>query len=274
MDFIEIFKAIVFGIVQGITEWLPVSSTGHMILLNQFMALNFNENFVNTFLVVVQLGSILAVVVLYFHKLNPFSPTKTEIEKKSTLSLWGKVIIAAIPGAIVGFLFDDVIDAVFYNWQTVATTLIIYGILFIILESINKKPSIKRFIELNYKTALFIGLFQVLALIPGTSRSGATILGAVFLGASRTVAAEFSFFLAIPMMFGASGYKLLKTGFGFSSLEWIVLLTGMIVAFIVSIFAIKFLMNYIKKHDFKAFGYYRIILGVVVMLYFLLMGVH
>ena len=274
MDFIEIFKAIVFGIVQGITEWLPVSSTGHMILLNQFMALNFNENFVNTFLVVVQLGSILAVVVLYFHKLNPFSPTKTEIEKKSTLSLWGKVIIAAIPGAIVGFLFDDVIDAVFYNWQTVATTLIIYGILFIILESINKKPSIKRFIELNYKTALFIGLFQVLALIPGTSRSGATILGAVFLGASRTVAAEFSFFLAIPMMFGASGYKLLKTGFEFSSLEWIVLLTGMIVAFIVSIFAIKFLMNYIKKHDFKAFGYYRIILGVVVMLYFLLMGVH
>lgn len=274
MDFIEIFKAIVFGIVQGITEWLPVSSTGHMILLNQFMALNFSENFVNTFLVVVQLGSILAVVVLYFHKLNPFSPTKTEIEKKSTLSLWGKVIIAAIPGAIVGFLFDDVIDAVFYNWQTVATTLIIYGILFIILESINKKPSIKRFIELNYKTALFIGLFQVLALIPGTSRSGATILGAVFLGASRTVAAEFSFFLAIPMMFGASGYKLLKTGFGFSSLEWIVLLTGMIVAFIVSIFAIKFLMNYIKKHDFKAFGYYRIILGIVVVLYFLLMGVH
>lgn len=274
MNFVEILKAVVFGIVQGITEWLPVSSTGHMILLNQFMALDFSEDFVNTFLVVVQLGSILAVVVLYFNKLNPFSAQKSELEKKVTFSLWGKVIVSIIPAGIVGLLFDDAIDSVFYNWQTVAVTLILYGAFFILLENRNKQPSIRRFIDMDYKTALLIGVFQVLALIPGTSRSGATILGAVFLGASRTVAAEFSFFMAVPTMILASGYKLLKAGFGFSSLEWDVLITGMIVAFVVSIFAIKFLMSYIKKHDFKVFGYYRIALGIIVIAYFLLMGVH
>lgn len=274
MNFIEIIKAILFGIVQGITEWLPVSSTGHMILLDEFITLNFSEAFVNTFLVVVQLGSILAVVVLYFHKLNPFSPKKSEIEKKSTLSLWGKVAVAIIPSGVVGLLFDDLIDSVFYKWQTVAITLILYGILFILIENQNKEAKIKRFVELDYKTAFLIGAFQILALIPGTSRSGSTILGAVILGASRTVAAEFSFFMAVPTMFLASAYKLLKAGLGFNMLEWTVLITGTVVAFIVSVFAIKFLMNYIKKHDFKVFGYYRIVLGILVTLYFLSAGVH
>lgn len=274
LNFIEIIKAILFGIVQGITEWLPVSSTGHMILLDEFITLNFSEAFVNTFLVVVQLGSILAVVVLYFHKLNPFSPKKNEIEKKSTLSLWGKVAVAIIPSGVVGLLFDDLIDSVFYKWQTVAITLILYGILFILIENQNKEAKIKRFVELDYKTAFLIGAFQILALIPGTSRSGSTILGAVILGASRTVAAEFSFFMAVPTMFLASAYKLLKAGLGFNMLEWTVLITGTVVAFIVSVFAIKFLMNYIKKHDFKVFGYYRIVLGILVTLYFLSAGVH
>lgn len=273
MAFLEILKAILFGIVQGITEWLPISSTGHMILLDQFVKLNFDTNFINTFLVVIQLGSILAVVVLYFNKLNPFAKSKTEIEKKNTVSLWLKVILAVVPAGVIGFLFDDLIDSYFYNWQTVATTLILYGILFIILENRQKKPKIKHFTDLKYGTAFLIGMFQVLALIPGTSRSGATILGAIFLGASRMLAAEFSFFLAIPVMFGASGYKLIKSGLSFSSLEWMVLLTGMLVAFIVSVFAIKFLMGYIKKHDFKVFGYYRIILGIIVIITFVCMYV-
>lgn len=269
---IELFKATLFGIVQGITEWLPISSTGHMILLEQFVHLNFSKDFLDTFLVVIQLGSILAVLVLYFHKLNPFSSKKSEIEKSQTFSLWGKVIVAAIPAAIIGFLFEDLIDTYCYNWQVVAAALIVYGILFIVIENMHIKTKTKTLDSLTYKSAFAIGCFQVLALIPGTSRSGSTILGATILGMSRSVAAEFSFFLAVPMMLGASGYKLLKTGFSFSGAEWAVMLTGMAVAFVVSVFAIKFLMNYIKNHDFKAFGWYRIILGVVVILYFVITG--
>lgn len=268
MEFLEILKAIVFGIVQGITEWLPVSSTGHMILLDQIMPFNFEKSFVDTFLVVVQLGSILAVVWLYFNRLNPFSAKKTRKMRQATIELWKKIIVACVPAGIVGLLFDDVINANFYNWQTVVVTLIIFGILFIVMEKIVKKPKIVKMSQLSYKTAFLIGAFQVLALIPGTSRSGATILGAVLLGASRVVAAEFSFYLAVPIMFGASFLKLIKAGLGFSVLEWSVLILGMITAFVVSVFAIKFLMNYIKKNDFKVFGYYRIILAVIVFIFF------
>lgn len=272
MDFLELLKAVIFGIIQGITEWLPISSTGHMILANEFIKLKVSDDFFSMFEVVIQFGSILAVLVLFFHKLNPFSPRKSRKEKSDTISLWTKVIIAVIPAGIIGVLFDDKLDELFYNPPTVAITLILYGILFIILENRHKRPRIRSFEQLDYKTALLIGVFQILALIPGTSRSGSTILGAVFLGTSRYIAAEFSFFLAIPVMFGASALKLLKfflkVGFGFSALEFSILITGMIVAFIVSIFAIKFLMDYIKKHDFKVFGYYRIILGIIVLLYF------
>ena len=272
MIFIEILKSIIIGIVQGITEWLPISSTGHMILLNEFIKLNVTKEFMDMFLVVIQLGSILAVVYLYFHKLNPFSRKKNIIEKKETISLWIKVLIGSIPAAIIGFLFDDFIHEKLYSPLTVAITLIVYGVLFIIIESQNKRAKIKKFDELSYKTALLIGGFQVLALIPGTSRSGATIVGAIILGASRDVAAEFSFFLAVPVMFGASGYEILKYFLKsknlFSFQEFSILIIGMAVAFIVSVFAIKFLMNYIKKHNFKVFGYYRIILGLIVIIYF------
>jgi undecaprenyl-diphosphatase len=269
----EVLKAALLGIVQGITEWLPVSSTGHLILVNQFTNLKeTSAHFIDTFLVVIQLGSILAVLVLYFHKLNPFSRRKTVKERKDTYSLWFKVLVAAVPAAIVGLLLEEQIADWFNNWQTVAVTLIVYGVLFIILESRKKKPTIKNFSQLGGKTALLIGACQVLALIPGTSRSGATILGAVFLGCSRYVAAEFSFFLAVPVMFGASGLKLLKHGLNFTGAEWLVLLVGMAVAFLVSVFAIKFLMGFIKKHDFKAFGYYRIVLGIAVILYFVISG--
>lgn len=273
--FIEVLKSIVLGIVQGITEWLPISSTGHMILFDQFLKLDFSKTFVDLFLVVIQFGSILAVVTLYFHKLNPFSPKKTKVEKNDTWSMWFKVLVAVVPAGIIGIIFDDMISGYLYNATVVAAALIIYGVLFIMIESRHKKPTIKSIGELSYKTALFIGIFQVLALIPGTSRSGATILGAVLLGTSRFVAAEFSFFLAVPMMFGASFLKIAKfvaDGGGFMANEIIVLLVGMVVAYIVSIFAIKFLMNYIRKHDFKAFGYYRIILGIIVILYFMISG--
>ena len=224
------------------------------------------------FLVVIQLGSILAVCVLYFHKLNPFSPKKTTVQKKETLQLWGKVIVGCVPAAIIGILFDDTIDALFYNPQTVSFTLILYGILFIVVENYNKnrKPSTNTLADLTYKTAIFIGCFQILALIPGTSRSGATILGAMILGTSRFVAAEYSFFLSIPVMFGASLLKMLKYGFSFTGNEMLYLIVGMVVAFAVSILAIKFLLGYIKKNDFKAFGVYRIVLGVIVAAYFLL----
>ena len=270
-DLLELLKVIVIGIVQGITEWLPVSSTGHMILADEFIKLNVSEAFLEMFLVVIQLGSILAVLVLYFHKLNPFSPKKSSLEKTQTLHLWGKVIVGVLPAAVIGLLFDDMLNEIFYNPVTVTVTLILYGVLFILLENRNKKrkPKIETLPELTYKTALCIGLFQLLSLIPGTSRSGSTILGAMLIGSSRFVAAEYSFFLAIPVMFGASFLKMLKFGFSYSSSEIVILVTGMVVAFLVSVFAIKFLMGYIKKHDFKAFGYYRIVLGVIVALYFL-----
>lgn len=265
---LEIFKAIILGIVQGITEWLPVSSTGHLILVEQFVKLNLSQIFVSTFMVVIQLGSILAVLTLYFKKLNPFDSSKSNKEKMDTINLWIKVIIAVIPSCILGLLYDDLIDSLFFNPITVSITLVLYGVIMILIENRNKKPKVNDFSQLTYKLALGIGLFQCLALIPGTSRSGSTIIGAVLLGASRYIAAEFSFFLAIPTMIGASGLKLLKAGAAFSGIEWIVLAVGFITAFIVSVFAIKFLMDYIKKHDFKAFGWYRIVLGIIVFAYF------
>lgn len=267
---IEILKTILFGIVEGITEWLPISSTGHMILLEEFVKLNVSAEFWKMFLVVIQLGAIMAVVVLYFNKLNPFSRKKNVEQRKDTWSLWVKVLVACIPAAIIGLLFDDVIDNLLGSPFVVAITLIIYGIAFIIIENRNKEASVKDLKSLSFKTALIIGIFQILALIPGTSRSGATILGAILIGTSREVAAEFTFFLAIPVMFGASLLKILKFGFAFTGMEFAILTVGMITAFIVSILAIKFLMNYIKKNDFKPFGYYRIILGIIVLIYFAL----
>lgn len=274
MEFIEIIKVIILGIVEGITEWLPISSTGHMILVDEFIQLNMSEAFKEMFFVVVQLGAIMSVVLLYFNKLNPFSGKKTKIEKRDTWSLWFKVVVAVIPAGLLGVLFDDKINELFYNYKTVAIMLIVYGILFIIVENKNKgkSPKIKELSQLTYKTAFLIGVFQVLSLIPGTSRSGATIIGAMILGTSRYVAAEFTFFLAIPVMFGASLLKLLKFGLVFTGPEIVILSIGTIVSFLVSILTIKFLMGYIKKNDFKAFGYYRIVLGIIVILYFLLFG--
>lgn len=272
MAFIEIVKAVILGVIQGITEWLPVSSTGHMILVDEFLKLQMSDRFKEMFMVVVQFGSILAVVLLYFKKLNPFSREKRRQERRDTLTLWYKVLVAAVPAGIVGLLLDDWVDTLFYNAPTVAAMLIVYGVGFLLVENARHAPKIKSFQSLSYKTAFLIGGFQVLALIPGTSRSGATILGAVLLGTSRTVAAEFSFFLAVPMMLGASCLKLLKAGFSFSGFEWLVLGAGVLSAFIVSLFAIRFLMQYIQKHDFKAFGYYRIVLGIVVIAYFTLFG--
>jgi len=272
MLIVEILKAILLGIVEGITEWLPISSTGHMILLDEFIQLNTSEAFKEMFFVVIQLGAILAVVLLYFRKLNPFSPSKSYQEKKETMSIWYKVIVGVLPAAVLGFLFDDWLDEHLYNYQTVAITLILYGILFIVIENRNKarKSKIKTIDDLSYKTAFLIGMFQVLSLIPGTSRSGATILGAILLGTSRYVAAEYSFFLSIPVMFGASALKLVKFGFDFTGAEIVILLTGMIVAFVVSVLAIRFLLSYIKNNDFKAFGWYRIVLGILVIGYFVL----
>lgn len=271
--FIEVLKAVFLGIVQGITEWLPISSTGHMILADEFIRLlnGTNKDFVDLFLVVIQFGSILAVVTLYFNKLNPFSPKKSAEEKKGTWIMWMKVLVATLPAGVIGLLFDDAIDTYLYNSWIVAAMLIIYGIMFIITESRKREPKVKTISEMSFKTALLIGLFQVLALIPGTSRSGSTILGAVMIGASREISAEFSFFLAIPVMLGASALKILKyvlEGGSFTGDNLIILLTGMVVAYLVSVWAIKFLMGYIRKHDFKAFGYYRIILGVIVIAYF------
>ncbi|HCS74495.1 MAG TPA: undecaprenyl-diphosphatase [Clostridiales bacterium] len=271
---LELLKAILWGIVEGITEWLPISSTGHMILLDELIKLNVSDNFKEMFLVVIQLGAIMAVVMLYFRKLNPFSPSKTKKQKNETMIIWYKVIIGVIPAAALGFLFDDWLDEHLFNYITVAITLILYGVLFVVVENRNKnkRARISNLKELSYKTAFQIGLFQVLSLIPGTSRSGATILGAIILGVSRPVAAEFSFFLSIPVMFGASALKLVKFGFSFTGMEVAILLTGMLVAFFVSIAAIKFLLGYIKRHDFKVFGWYRIVLGILVVLYFLFMG--
>ncbi len=274
MEFLEILKAILFGLVEGITEWLPISSTGHMILLDEFVKLNVSEEFLEMFLVVVQLGAILAVVLLFWNQLFPFQFHSPYI-KKDIFSMWFKIIIACIPAAMVGLFFDDYFNALFYNYQTVAIALIVFGILFIIIEDINKnrKPKVKRLGDITYPIALIIGLFQLIAAIfPGTSRSGATIIGALAIGVSRTTAAEFTFFLAIPVMFGASLLKVVKfiakVGFAFSSGELMILLIGMAVAFVVSIIVIKFLMGYIKKNNFKVFGWYRIVLGIVVLLYF------
>ena len=272
MNVMEWLKVLLLGIVEGVTEWLPISSTGHMILVNEFIRLNVSKEFMEMFLVVIQLGAILAVVVLYFGKLWPFTTPSKGWIKKETWSLWFKVLVAVLPAALIGLPFDDKIDALFYNYQTVAFTLILYGVLFIVIENHNKgrKPRVRSFEQLSYPMALFIGVFQVLALIPGTSRSGATILGATLLGASRYIAAEFSFFLAIPVMFGASLLKLVKFGFAFTGTEAAILIVGMVTAFVVSVLAIKFLMGYIKKNDFKAFGYYRIVLGALVIIYFLI----
>ncbi len=267
----EWIKVLILGIVEGITEWLPISSTGHMILVDEFLHLNVTPQFLEMFLVVIQLGAIMAVVVLYFNKLNPFGRKKTYLQKRETLSLWGKVLVACIPAGILGALFNDKINELFYNYKVVAITLIVYGILFIVVENYNKKrrPQVSDFEHLNYRTVLWIGVFQVLSLIPGTSRSGATILGAILLGTSRNIAAEFSFFLSIPVMFGASLVKLMDFGFAFTQTELMMLVFGVVVAFVVSILAIKFLITYIQRHDFKAFGWYRIVLGVLVLTYFM-----
>jgi undecaprenyl-diphosphatase len=274
MFIIELLKAVLLGVVEGITEWLPISSTGHMILVEEFIQLNATEAFKEMFFVLIQLGAILAVVLLYFHKLNPFSPSKSTQEKKDTMSIWYKVIVGIIPAGVLGFLFDDWLNDHLYNYQTVAIMLIVYGVLFIVIESRNKSRQsiVKTFNDLTYRTAFLIGMFQVLSLIPGTSRSGATILGAILLGTSRYIAAEYSFFLSIPVMFGASALKLAKFGFSFTGMEIVILLTGMIVAFVVSVIAIRFLMRYIKNNDFKAFGWYRIVLGFLVIGYFILFG--
>lgn len=274
MDIIEILKSILYGIVEGITEWLPISSTGHMILLDEFLKLNVSAAFKDMFLVVIQLGAILAVVVLYFKKLWPFAMRdKKPVLEKEKVSMWLKIIVSCVPAAIVGLLFDDQLEALFYNWQTVALMLVIFGIAFIIIEKYNKKkePTVHSIRDLSYRAAFIIGLFQLIAAVfPGTSRSGATIVGALLIGVSRTVAAEYTFFLAVPVMFGASALKLVKFGFDFTSFELAVLAVGLISAFVVSILAIKFLMGYIKKHDFTVFGWYRIVLGVAVTAYFLL----
>ncbi|MGI5891480.1 MAG: undecaprenyl-diphosphate phosphatase [Bacillota bacterium] len=272
MEWIEIIKAIILGVVEGITEWLPISSTGHMILVDEWMRLNMSDAFKEMFFVVIQLGAILAVVVLYWRKLVPVAGQKNDAEKKATLLMWWKILAACIPAGIIGFIFNDKIDELFYNPWTVATTLIVYGVLFIVIENRNKNrvPKIDSMDRMNFKTAFLIGVFQILSLIPGTSRSGSTILGAILLGSSRTVAAEFTFFLAIPVMLGASLVKLLDFGFAFTSFETLILLVGMVVAFVVSVLAIKFLVGYIQKHDFKAFGWYRIILGLIVLLFFII----
>lgn len=271
----EILKVIILGIVEGITEWLPISSTGHLILVDEFIKLGASKDFKEMFNVVIQLGAILAVVVLYFHKLNPFSPKKSKEQKVQTVDLWLKVVVACIPAGVLGILFDDWLEEHLHTYVVVALMLILYGVLFIVVENWNKKrtPNVTGLSELSYQTAFLIGVFQVLSLIPGTSRSGATIVGALLLGVSRYVAAEFTFFLAIPVMFGASGIKLLKfflKGGGMTGTEITMLAVGCVVAFVVSIIAIKFLMGYIKKNDFKVFGWYRIVLGVLVLGYFLL----
>ena len=286
MDCIEVLKVIFLGIGEGITEWLPISSTGHLILVEEFIKLNVSEDFWEMFMVVIQLGAIMAVVVLYFKDLWPFRNKKpkhnnvTKIEKTAgvicrfvkidKMVMWFKILVSCLPSIIIGLPFNDLIEEKFNNYFVVSVMLIVYGILFIVIEDYNKKrtPSINRIEEISWKTAFLIGVFQLLAVIPGTSRSGATIIGGIFLGTSRTLAAEYTFFLAIPTMFGASLLKLVKFGLGFSQNELVILITGMVVSFVVSILAIKFLMGYIKKHDFKVFGWYRIILGAVVLLYF------
>ena len=270
---LEALKVIILGIVEGISEWLPISSTGHLILVEEFVKLNFSQSYLDMFNVVIQLGAIMAVVVIYFHRLNPFSPKKTEKQKRMTLQLWVKVVIASIPAGVVGVLFNDFIEEKFNNSYVVATMLIVVGVLFIVIENRHKgrKPQITKISQMGVPVLIWIGVFQMHAMIPGTSRSGATIVGALALGVSRTAAADFTFFLAIPAMAGASLVKLRHFGFDFTGTELGLLLLGCVVSFVVSILAIKFLLKYIQNHDFKAFGYYRIVLGIIVFLYF---GIH
>ena len=272
---LEILKAVLFGIIEGITEWLPISSTGHLILLEEIVSLKVSDAFYEMFQVVIQLGAILAVVLLFFHKLNPFSPKKTEKQKMMTWSLWFKVIVAVLPSAVTGLLLDDWLDAHLYNYIVVALTLVAYGVAFLLVEQKNKalKPKVNSVYAIDMRTALFIGCFQCLSLIPGTSRSGATILGAIFLGVSRSAASEFSFFLAIPTMLGASALKILKfllDGAKITGLEVGILLVGCVVAFLVSLAAINGLMQYVKKNNFAIFGQYRIALGILILVYFLI----
>lgn len=278
----DIIKSIILGIIEGITEWLPISSTGHLILADEFIKLNMSKDFMEMFNVVIQLGAILAVVVIFWKKLWPFTLDKSKgynyitkgggLIKKDVMDMWFKVIVAMLPAAILGIPLDDFFEEHFHNYIVVSLALIIYGILFIVIEGRNKgkSPKINSIADISYKTALLIGCFQALSLIPGTSRSGSTILGAILIGVSRVAAAEFSFFLAVPVMFGASFIKLLKFGMSFSGMELAVLIVGTLTSFIVSVVAVKFLMNYVRKHDFSAFGYYRIALGVVVVIYFLI----
>ena len=274
LTFAELLKTILIGVVEGLTEWLPISSTGHMILVDEFVKLDVSKSFMDMFLVVIQLGAILAVVVLNFEKLNPFSPWKSRLQKKNTFQLWYKVLIACIPAVVIGLPLNDFMEEHLMTTPVVASMLILYGILFIVVENFNRYriPIARDVDHLSYKIAFLIGMFQVLALVPGTSRSGATILGGILLGTSRQVAAEFTFYLAIPVMFGASLLKLVKFGFNYTASEVLILIVGMITAFIVSIISIKFLLHYIKKNDFTAFGWYRIALGVIVFIYLFLIG--
>lgn len=272
MFFTNVIKAIILGIIEGITEWLPVSSTGHLILADEFVRLEASEAFMSMFNVVIQLGAILAVVVLYFNKLNPFASNKNTVQKNATWQLWFRVIVAIIPSGIIGIFLDDWLDAHMHKFLPVAIVLIVYGVAFILVEkrNQNRTPKIAQLNQITYKFALIVGMFQVLSLVPGTSRSGATILGAIIIGGSRFVSTEFSFFLGIPTMFGASFIKILKfmgTGNSFDFAGTIILLIGTVISFIVSILAIKFLLNYLKKNDFTAFGWYRIVLGIVLILY-------
>ena len=274
LSIMELIKTVILGVVEGLTEWLPISSTGHMILVDEFIQLDVSKSFMDMFLVVIQLGAILAVVVLNFEKLNPFSSEKGTVEKRETYRLWYKVILACLPAAVIGLMFNKYMEEHFMTAPVVATTLIFYGIMFILVENYNKKrkPIVDNLNKMSYKLAFIIGMFQVLSLIPGTSRSGATILGGILFGASRFVAAEFTFFLAIPVMFGASLLKMVKFGFHYSGAEILILIVGMATAFVVSILSIKFLLKYIKNNDFKAFGYYRIVLGIIVIAYLFLVG--
>ncbi len=286
MEILELLKVVFLGIVEGITEWLPISSTGHLILVEEFVKLDVSKSFWEMFMVVIQLGAILAVVVLYWKDIWPFRNKKTKHEnvtkvekvagtlcrfvKIDKMIMWLKIMVSCLPAILIGLPFNDFIEKKFNNWFVVAVMLIVYGVLFLVVEDYNEKREVKihSIADITWKTALLIGIFQVLALIPGTSRSGATIIGGILLGASRKLAAEYTFFLAIPVMFGASLLKIVKFGFDFTSWELIILGVGTVVSFVVSIWAIKFLMGYIKKHDFKAFGWYRIVLGIIVMLFF------
>lgn len=270
MDIIEILKVIVYGLVEGYTEWLPISSTGHLILVEELIPLNQPEEFWSVFLVVIQLGAILAVVVLFWSRLWPFSRTKSNKQKRNTIILWVKIIVACLPAAVIGIPLDDVLDKYLYNGFVVALMLILYGFIFIWIENKNKNVTfpVDRLAKIDLKTAALIGAFQCLSLIPGTSRSGSTIIGAMLLGCSRTVAAEFSFFLGIPVMCGASLLRILKHGLAFTGEQWFLMIFGMAISFIVALFSIRFLMDYVRKHDFAIFGYYRIVLGVIVLLFF------